>query len=195
MSLLISLILFDRMDYLSFLGASKAGIIEEIGKLLTVMIIFVRFKSFKWIHNGLLFGATVGCGFEAFESAGYVLKLFLQNNDTLSFMIIHRSITAPIAHIIWTGNAAAALWMVKRDQDFKLNMLFDKRFLRIFLTSIALHMAWNSPFVVYPLPYFIDVKYILLGFIGLSISFKLIQSGLKQIVDERKLITGQLAAE
>ncbi len=194
-SLFISLILFDKMNYLSFLGASQAGIIEEIGKLLTVIILFVRFKSFKWIHNGLLFGATVGCGFEAFESAGYVLKLFLQNKDSLSFMIIHRSVTAPFAHIIWTGNAAAALWMVKSDRNFKMSMLFDKRFLRIFLTSMALHMAWNAPFSVYPLPYVIDVKFLLLGFIGISISFKLIQSGLKQIIEERKTITGKLAAE
>ena len=116
-SIFISLVLFIKMDYLSFLGASSAGIIEEVGKLITVIIIFSRFKSFKWIQNGLLFGATIGCGFGAFESAGYVLNYFLKNPESLSDIILLRGICAPFMHVVWTANAAAALWMVKGDKQ------------------------------------------------------------------------------
>jgi len=74
-------------------------------------------------------------------------------------------------------------------------MLFNIKFLRILVTSMLLHMTWNAPFYVYPLPYIKDLKFLLLGFIGLSISFKLIQSGLKEIIEERMKIMEKLALE
>jgi RsiW-degrading membrane proteinase PrsW (M82 family) len=194
-SIFISLVLFMKMDYLSFLGASSAGIIEEIGKLLAVIIIFSRFRSFKWIQNGLLFGATIGCGFGAFESAGYVLNYFLKYPESLSDMILLRGINAPFMHVVWTANAAAALWMVKGDKPFAMSMLLNKNFLRIFITSILLHMTWNAPFEVYPIFRLFDVKQLLLGYIGWAISFKLIQAGLKQVIEERKKVVEQLAQE
>src|SRR5205823_6447989 len=68
-SLFVSLIGFN-ISHLDWLGASSAGIVEEIGKLLAVAII-VRKAKYKYILNGMLFGAAVGAGFAAFESAGY----------------------------------------------------------------------------------------------------------------------------
>jgi RsiW-degrading membrane proteinase PrsW (M82 family) len=48
----------------------SAGLVEETAKLLTVVLV-VRNTRYKYILNGLLFGAAVGTGFAAFESAGY----------------------------------------------------------------------------------------------------------------------------
>src|SRR5580704_2018480 len=68
-SLAVSLIAFD-VAHLEWLGAASAGICEEIGKLLTVVLV-VRNTKYKYILNGLVFGAAIGGGFGAFETAGY----------------------------------------------------------------------------------------------------------------------------
>ncbi len=59
-----------RLSGLGWLGALAPGITEEVAKLLTVIIV-VRSVKFKYILNGIVFGAAVGAGFAAFETAGY----------------------------------------------------------------------------------------------------------------------------
>lgn len=197
-SLVVTLFFFDRFAILSaLLGASSAGIIEEIAKLLVVIMVFGKNQSFKWIQNGMLLGAAIGCGFAAFESAGYAfVQLFPQQNGMSNFTtnIILRGSHAPFTHIIWTANAAAALWYVKGEKIFKPSMLFDKFFLRILFSSMLLHMLWNAPFSLFPIPVFLDLKFVLLGLIGLSISLRLIQKGLKQIQETRQMEIDRLAS-
>lgn len=197
-SLLVTLFLFDRFNILSeILGASSAGIIEETAKLLIVIGIFGRNKSLKWGQNGMLLGAAIGCGFAAFESAGYAFTQLLENKmniNAFSDNIILRGATAPFTHVIWTANAAAAFWFVKGDQSFSFSMLFNKFFLRILFSSMIIHMLWNSPLFLFPIPIFLDLKYLLLGIIGLSISMRLIQKGLKQIVEARQVEIERMAA-
>lgn len=69
-SLLFAMIGYD----LPFLNSSPsllvAGIVEECAKLATVILV-IRNVKYKYILNGLLFGATVGAAFAAFETAGY----------------------------------------------------------------------------------------------------------------------------
>jgi protease PrsW len=60
---------------LSWMGASLAGIVEEIAKLLAVCVIVGRRKN-RFILNGVLFGAAVGAGFAVFESMGYAFDAF-----------------------------------------------------------------------------------------------------------------------
>src|SRR3954471_10145599 len=67
-SLIVSLQGYD-MANLSWMGDMQAGIVEEIGKLLAVVLL-VRSARYKYILNGMLLGAAVGAGFAAFESAG-----------------------------------------------------------------------------------------------------------------------------
>lgn len=197
-SLIVTLFFFDRFEILSaLLGASSAGIIEEFAKLLVVVMVFGKNKSFKWLQNGMLLGAAIGCGFAAFESAGYAfVQLFQQQNALENFTtnIILRATHAPFTHIIWTANAAAALWFVKGENIVTPSMFFNKFFLRIMFSSMLLHMLWNAPFLLFPIPVFLDVKYLILGTIGLSISMRLIQKGLKQIQDARQLEIDRLAA-
>ncbi len=67
-SLFLALVGF-KISNLGFLGDSDAGIVEEIGKLLAVVLV-ARQTKYKYILNGILFGAAIGCGFSVFETAG-----------------------------------------------------------------------------------------------------------------------------
>ncbi len=59
-----------QISHLGWLGTPSAGIVEEIGKVLAVMIV-VRNVKYKYTLNGIVFGAAIGAGFAAFETAGY----------------------------------------------------------------------------------------------------------------------------
>jgi RsiW-degrading membrane proteinase PrsW (M82 family) len=183
-SIIIALIFFDKLQFLSdLLSASAAGIIEEVAKILIVIFVMGKFTRYKWVLNGLLFGAAVGTGFAAFESMGYAFRGNSFNGIVDSIML--RGILAPFCHIIWTGNAAAALWLVKGDRKFSWSMLGDPRFIRVFLSSVILHMLWNSNWSLFPIPVFLDAKLLILGVIGWIITLRLIQLGLKQLNEAR----------
>ncbi|HLX44030.1 MAG TPA: PrsW family glutamic-type intramembrane protease [Bryobacteraceae bacterium] len=55
---------------LGWLGDPAAGIEEEVVKLVAVILVARNIKH-KYILNGMVFGAAIGCGFAAFETAGY----------------------------------------------------------------------------------------------------------------------------
>lgn len=184
---------------LDFLGASAAGIIEETGKLLAVILV-VRNTKYKYMLNGMLFGAAIGAGFAAFETAGYAMidgfvEPLLKQQGSASaayhFMISilrMRSFHAPITHIAWTSITACALWRVKGDRPFHLNMLGDPAFLRTFCIPVLMHMIWNSPFFNYegPAGY---IKPAVLGVIAWYLIFTLAQQGLRQIRDMQRAQT------
>lgn len=182
-SLLVALLFYSNFDvFETYLGASAAGIIEESAKILIVILLVGKSTRYRWILNGLLFGAAVGTGFGAFESAGYAFRIII--SDGLipgADNIITRGILAPFMHVVWTANIAAALWMVKGDKPFKWEMLKETAFLRIFIAMMLAHMLWNAPFYLMPLPLGIDLKHVLLGIIEWIICFRLIQAGLNQL--------------
>jgi RsiW-degrading membrane proteinase PrsW (M82 family) len=179
-SLFVALVGFSVSD-LNWLGASQAGIVEEVGKLLAVIIVARSFKG-KYILNGLLYGAAVGAGFAFFESSGYAFE-FLGKSGKLDVMfdvIQLRALLTPFGHVAWTAIAAGALWRVKGDRPFQLNMLLDGRFLKTMAIPMMLHMAWDSPFSS---PF--NVHLVVLGVIGWFVVFGLVQQGLRQIRDEQ----------
>jgi|GEM_PF-571225 len=187
-SIFVALIFFNRLTFLgTFLGASAAGIIEESAKLLIVIFLMGKTGRYHWILNGLLFGAAVGTGFAAFESAGYALEIMLGSNvDVGVGNLLLRGITAPFTHIVWTANSAAALWMVKGDKPFSWSMVQNGKFLRVFVSSMLLHMCWNAPFTLVPLPLIGDLKFVILGVLGWVITLRLIQTGLRQLSKARR---------
>ncbi|MEO7312444.1 MAG: PrsW family glutamic-type intramembrane protease [Chitinophagaceae bacterium] len=196
-SLILALVFFKSFDFLSgLLGVSAAGIIEETAKLLIIVGIFGRAVRYKWVLNGLLFGAAIGCGFGAFESAGYALESFLGQGGFGDgvYNIALRGLLAPFMHIVWTANAAAALWLVKGDKKFAWNMLANPRFLRVMIASMLLHMTWNAPFTTISLPVVLDLKFPVLGIIAWAICFRLVQAGLKQLNDARRVEVDRLSA-
>ena len=190
-SLFVSLIGFN-IAHLNWLGASSAGIVEEIGKLLAVVLI-VRKPRYKYILNGMLFGAAVGAGFAAFESAGYAFRELLNQNFDISAMsdvIRLRAFLTPFGHVAWTAIAAGALWRAKGDRNITPATFTDQKFLKAFLIPVLLHMIWNSPL---PSPY--HILQLALGVIGWFVVFGLVQQGLYQVRDEQIQIARSRLAE
>lgn len=183
LSLIFSLLLFNFSSSLAlrWVGASLAGLVEEPGKLMALLLV-VNIPKYHYILNGLLFGAAVGTGFAAFESSGYALQVALSSSSQNAMLdvILIRGVLSPFAHIVWTGMSAAVLWKVKGTRKFHVSMLQDPRFYKVFGIAIVLHMIWNSPL---QLPFF--GKYIVLGFIAWTVILGLIQDGLKQLKAEQ----------
>ena len=183
-SLFVALVGF-QVSSLDWLGASSAGIVEEIGKLLAVIIVARSFRG-KYILNGLLFGAAVGAGFAFFESAGYAFD-YLERTNSLHVMfdtIQTRAFLTPFGHVAWTAIAAAALWRVKGDKSFQVGMLLNSTFLKTMAIPMLLHMLWNSPF---QLPF--ELNHIGIGIVGWFVVFGLVQQGLHQIREEQAAVT------
>lgn len=184
-SLVIAMPLFILANSLGFhwLNASVAGPVEETAKILAVFI-FARAPRFHYIHNGLLFGAAVGTGFAAFETAGYALGALagqFPGSDFLDLLQV-RGPLSPFGHIVWTSIGAAALWNSKGQDSLKLEHLFRWKFLRVFAISIALHMIWNSGlFIPFAPPY---VTFFLIGLIAWIIVLGFVQAGIREVRDE-----------
>ncbi|MGZ3851777.1 MAG: PrsW family intramembrane metalloprotease [Flavisolibacter sp.] len=192
-SLFIALVLFDKLEFLSsIMHASAAGIIEESAKVGVVILIVGRFTRYKWILNGLLFGAAIGMGFAAFESAGYAYRS--ASFDGMIDSLVLRGLLSPFMHIVWTANASAALWLVKGDKKVRWDMLGDVRFVRVLASSVVLHMVWNAEFGIVPIPFFMDVKYLILGVVAWVICFRLVQAGLRQLNEARRAEVERLTA-
>jgi protease PrsW len=196
-SLLVTLILSQPLEFLyKTFGDAAAAIIEEPAKILIVVLVLGKYVRFKWILNGLLLGGAVGAGFGAFESAGYAFNAYDQwGFQPMVDSIVLRGLLAPFMHVVWTANAAAALWMVKGDKPFSWDMLGSGKFLRILALSIITHFIWNSDFTLIPLPLVKDVKFLLLGVLSWTVCFMLIQAGLKQLNEARHAEIERLRAE
>jgi RsiW-degrading membrane proteinase PrsW (M82 family) len=178
-SLVVSLFLFDVADSLSWLGAMRAGIVEETGKLAVVLYFARRPSRFPWLLNGLLIGAAVGTGFSVFETAGYVLVKGLFNQGTVGMfdLIQFRGPLSVLAdHSLWTGLVGAALWRVRGTSPLRLEMLTDWRFLRVLALAMALHMVNNSP-----ISSAWNLKFFAIGFVAWVALFGFIQEGLKEV--------------
>ncbi len=183
-SLIISLAGFSAAN-LDWLGASAAGIVEELGKLLAVVLV-VRGNRYRYILNGLLFGAAVGAGFAIFESAGYAFNALLDNRslDAMTANIQLRAMLSPFGHVAWTAISAGALWRARQGQPLKAQHFFDPRFLKALCIPVALHMIWNAP-----LPSPLYARHLALGMVGWFVVFGLVQQGLRQVRAEQREVT------
>jgi RsiW-degrading membrane proteinase PrsW (M82 family) len=183
------------------LGTWEAGIVEEVAKLLTVVIV-MRSTRYKYILNGILFGATVGAGFACFETAGYALNSALlpgllqglvqgqtipvaTHSGIVSMLQILRlrGILSPLGHVAWTAIAAGAFWRVKQDKPANPSMFFDSRFLKAFLIPVSMHALWDAPAFM-QLPFLGND--IITGAVSWYVVFGLVQQGLRQVKDEQR---------
>lgn len=178
LSILLSLVLFEVTPFLGVFGASAAGIVEEVGKLLTVLFAMrlVPMERYRYRINALLFGAAVGAGFAAFESAGYALRIGLASADAMLDNITLRGAMSPFAHIVWTAIATSAYWVARSKHDSFSSTITSKEFLLLFSAPVGLHFVWNLPFEG---PFL--VKFWVLGFVAWVIIFSLIMSALKEV--------------
>jgi RsiW-degrading membrane proteinase PrsW (M82 family) len=176
-SLCVSLLFFEWTSLDNWLGAMSAGIVEESGKGLTLLLI-VRKRRYPWTLNGMLFGATVGTGFAVFETSGYALTSGLNSGMASLFQTIYErgALSVLGGHALWTALVGGALWRVRGQREFKWDMLREPAFLRVLALSVALHMLWNSPFDP-PL----ELKFIAIGFVTWIAVLSYIQFGLAEI--------------
>jgi len=181
LSLFVALVLFQNaFAFLGPQGAWIAGLLEEPAKLIALVVLVKDNKKYPYILNGLLLGAAVGCGFAAFESAGYALRFGITDIDALVSITQLRGVLSPFAHIVWTAIAGAALWRVQRGGEFYYRLLLKKEFYAPFGTVIFCHAIWNSdssiPFMG---------KYVICGLIAWTLALSLLNLGIKQIADEK----------
>jgi len=188
-----SLPIFDISDM-------EAGVVEEVAKLVTVVAV-MRNVRYKYMLNGILFGATVGAGFAAFETAGYALNdgfldgllTGITHGQTLAVgthmgvtamlqVLRLRGILAPLGHVAWTALAAGAFWRVKQGKATTMAMLFDTRFLKAFMIPVVLHAIWDAP---WQLPFYGNA--IITGVVTWYVVFGLVQQGLRQVQEEQKV--------
>lgn len=194
---LISLIftgVFNEMSGLAnWLGASSAGPIEETAKVLAVIAFASRWRDKHWTLNGMLFGAAVGAGFAAFETAGYVLVRSQLYGLTFGEVMFTRALYAPFGHVIWTAATVAALWRVMGTRKFEFSMLCDWKFLRVLLLVTGLHMVWNSPIMIpmVGMPLGLHLKLLSLGIVGWFLIILLIHDGLAQIRKAQQVAPAQ----
>jgi RsiW-degrading membrane proteinase PrsW (M82 family) len=176
--LTLGLYQFDKItDSHPWIGAVVTGLIEEAGKVGALLLIVNKLK-YRWILNGMLFGAAVGAGFAAFESAGYAYNAGGDyGSDAMLHSITSRGILCVCGgHVLWCALTGGALWRVRGDKKFEWTMLQDMRFLRVYGLAAAMHAVWDSPL---ELPLYL--KYIALGFVAWIAILSFIQLGLKQV--------------
>jgi RsiW-degrading membrane proteinase PrsW (M82 family) len=174
----ISLILTGVFN--SFTGSYEAyyaPFVEEPTKLLALCI-FIRKTKRNYILNGILIGGAIGAGFAMMETIGYFWYYNLDLN-----ILVQRGITSPGAHVIWAAIYGGALAMVKGNYKLQLEHFANKEFLKYFFAAILLHFIWNYPIEIMRVPFFIDLKIVLLIVAAWLVLLSLIKKGIQQVLD------------
>ncbi len=87
-SLILALFFFRHSAEMSkSLEASWAGPVEELAKLLTVILIAKGLRNGR-ILTGILLGGAVGTGFAIFETGGYVYETIIMNIHDITGLVI-----------------------------------------------------------------------------------------------------------
>jgi RsiW-degrading membrane proteinase PrsW (M82 family) len=169
---------------LGWLTNAGAGVIEEMGKL-AALLLLTRGWPNKYILNGMLFGAAVGAGFAAFESAGYAFQICLDSGGGTAMManLVERGVLAPLMHVTWTAMVGAALWRARGDKPLSLTAVIDRHFYGVLGLVIALHTVWNITGDAVGI-----LKAMSLGVVAWYVTLGLVQQGLRQIRDEQCLL-------
>ncbi|HEX6026160.1 MAG TPA: PrsW family glutamic-type intramembrane protease [Solirubrobacter sp.] len=123
------------------------GFIEEASKIL-ILVAVAQLVSTRVPRDGMVLGVTVGAGFAAFETSGYVLRVLIEHGDDHSILSIleteaFRGALAPFGHITWTavlgGAVFASAWATGRFR-------FDRRVGWTLLGVVALHGFWDASY-------------------------------------------------
>lgn len=184
-SLLVTLMLFEFSVAVNneFLYAITIGIVEETGKLIVTYVILKRSGKNRYILNGLLIGAAVGCGFAVFESAGYAFRFAIEyGTETMYSVILQRNLLAVGGHISWAAIAGGAMVLSRGDRPFFIvHTAMGKKFWYFFGACILLHAVWDMPFALTNIGAI--VFYTVLCISAITLVFVLINAGLKQVSD------------
>ncbi|MBN9735023.1 MULTISPECIES: PrsW family glutamic-type intramembrane protease [unclassified Pseudonocardia] len=125
------------------LGMLGVGLIEELMKLGAVWLLARRLSGYT-VRDGAVFGAAVGLGFAAFESAGYAFNaaLGLGGLDLRALVEteILRGLLAPVGHGLWTAVLGATLFAAARAAG---RLRVTGPVVGWYLVVSLLHAVWN----------------------------------------------------
>jgi protease PrsW len=133
---------FETVRTLGSLPTLMIGLIEESAKLAipAALLLWRRPRPL----DGLVLGVAVGSGFAALETMGYGFAALVGSGghlDSVTRLLVVRSVTEPGGHAAWTGLACAALFAIRGARRRWLGWL---RFLTVFAGVVALHATWDS---------------------------------------------------
>ncbi len=137
-------ILGGDVGHLHWCGPWSAGVTEEVAKVIALILVG-RGTRYKYMLNGMLFGAAVGAGFCSIERAGLALRA-LQANGVSAMLesIALSAVFTPLTHVAWTAMTGAALWSAKKtDLAPGFACMAEPRFQKVLLLAILLHTSWN----------------------------------------------------
>jgi protease PrsW len=133
---------FETVRTLGSLPTLGIGLIEESAKLAIPATLLLWRKQRPL--DGLVLGVAVGSGFAALETMGYAFAALVASGgqlDSVTRLLLVRSVTEPGGHAAWTGLASAALFAIRGSRRRWLGWL---RFLIVFAGVVALHATWDS---------------------------------------------------
>jgi RsiW-degrading membrane proteinase PrsW (M82 family) len=133
---------FETVRTLGSLPTLGIGLIEESAKLAipATLLLWRRPRPL----DGLVLGVAVGSGFAALETMGYAFAALVASGgqlDSVTRLLLVRSVTEPGGHAAWTGLACAALFAIRGSRKRWFGWL---RFLLVFAGVVALHATWDS---------------------------------------------------
>lgn len=172
---------------LNFGTAIIIGIIEELAKILGVLVI-LKHRHKKLAIDGIILGASSGMGFAALESSGYAFTAFLRSGDSLSasvYTTLLRGILAPLGHGTWTAILVGILFRESAKGRFNVNIRVSSAYLLV----ILLHGLWDGlPSILYQFPLtIVTLSEILVGVLGIIVLSFLWREAIKQARDNSEL--------
>ena len=111
----------------SLVSLSLAGVVEELIKILIVLLVSIRLPR-RTVRNGLFLGGAVGFGFAAIENVTYLRDIW---NDAAHahisalgpeiYTVIARAVVGIFGHPLYTALLAAAVFAAMRNGRFRLS--------------------------------------------------------------------------
>lgn len=123
-------------------GAFIVGVIEELAKIIGVLIL-IRRRCNSLRIDGIILGAAAGMGFAALESSGYTFTTFLQGGGSLSLAVyttLLRGILSPLGHGTWTAILGGTLVSQCSYGNAKINI----KVIGAYITVVTLHGLWDG---------------------------------------------------
>jgi RsiW-degrading membrane proteinase PrsW (M82 family) len=110
----------------SLVDHSTAGIVEELCKILAVVVV-ARGLAVKNARTGLFMGGAVGFGFSAFEDMDYGVRaahLAFGPNSFGSYIevVVTRGVLGPMEHPVFTALFAAVLFAATRNGRYRITI-------------------------------------------------------------------------
>ncbi|MFB6318633.1 PrsW family intramembrane metalloprotease [Saccharicrinis sp. FJH54] len=136
---------FTPVQYNFFDAIFKVGIIEELSKLLALIIVYFAIKKeFNEIVDGLIYITAISLGFAIIENIMYALSY-----ESPFTILFQRSIYAVIGHISFSGYMGIAFYIHKRIHKNYTGIIFSvivAAFAHGFYDGVLFHHELNFLF-------------------------------------------------